>query len=41
MTPEASAKMSQEEVEAHILGAVIVQQFTLRAGMKKFGDKAT
>ena len=38
---KASAKMSQVDVEAHILGVIMVQQFSLRAGINKFGDKAT
>ncbi len=41
MTPEVSAKISKEDVEAHVLGIIMVQQFSLRAGIKQFGDKAT
>ena len=35
------SKISQEDIGAHVLGGIMVQQFSLRAGIKKFGDKAT
>ena len=41
VSPKVSAKISQEDVEAHVLGIIMVQQFSLRAGIKKFGEKAT
>ena len=41
LSPWVLAKISQEDVQAHILGVVMVQQFSLCAGIKKFGDKAT
>ncbi len=39
--PEALAKITQEEAEAHILGLIMVQRFNLCTGIKKFGDTAT
>ncbi len=41
VTPKVSAKISKDDVEAHVLGIIMVQQFSLRAGIKQFGDKAT
>ena len=33
--------MLEEQMAEHILGVVMVQQFSLKAGMAKFGDRAT
>ena len=41
VSPELLAKISKEDVESHVLGIIMVQQFSLRAGINKFGDKAT
>ena len=41
VSPELSAKISKEDVESHVLGIIMVPQFSLRAGIKQFGDKAT
>ncbi len=41
VTPEISVKISQEEVEAHTLGVIMVQEFSLPTGIKKIGDKST
>ena len=41
VSPELSAKISKEDVESHVLGIIMVQQFSLCAGINKFGDKAT
>ena len=32
------AKISEEQIAEHVLGVVMVQQFSLKAGMAKFGD---
>ena len=40
MTPEASQKVSKEAVEAHVLGLIMAQQFSLHVGLNKSGDKA-
>ena len=34
-------EMSTDDLRDHILGVIMVQQFSLRAGINKFGDKAT
>ncbi len=41
VSPKVLTKTSQENVEAHILGIIMVQQFSLLAGIKKFGNQAT
>merc|ERR1712127_645302 len=40
VTPKGARKISKEDVNAHILGVIMAQQFSLHAGLKKFGDKA-
>ena len=41
LSREASMEMSTDDLRDHILGVIMVQQFSLRAGINKFGDKAT
>ena len=41
VSPAVSAKLSEEDLDAHILAVIMVQQFSLRAGIKKFGSQAT
>ena len=41
VSPELSVKISKEDVESHVLGMIMVQQFSLHAGIKQFGDEAT
>ena len=40
VTPDGARKVSKEDVNAHVLGVIMAQQFNLHAGLKKFGDKA-
>ncbi len=39
LSPDMVHKMTQEELNCHVLGVIMTQQFNLRAGLKKFGDK--
>ncbi len=40
VTTEGARKISKEDVNAHVLGVIMAQQFSLHSGLKKFGDKA-
>ena len=40
VTPGVAQKISKEDVNAHVLGVIMAQQFSLHVGLKKFGDKA-
>ena len=40
VTPKAAQKVSNEAVDAHVLGVTMAQQFSLHAGLKKFRYKA-
>ena len=39
VTEMGSINMSQEEINSHILGVAMLQQFSLKAGLKHFGKK--
>ncbi len=41
VSPKLLAKISKEDIDLHILGVIMMQQFSLHVGIKKFGDKAT
>merc|ERR1712127_877817 len=40
VTPDGTQKVSKEDVNAHVLGVIMAQKFSLHAGLKKFGDRA-
>ena len=40
MSEGDSIKMTQEEINSHILGVVMLQQFSLKAGLKHFEKKS-
>ncbi len=39
VTPGGAQKVSKEDVNAHVLGVIMAQQFSLHVGLKKFGDR--
>ena len=39
VTEGDSLEMTQEEINSHIVGVTMLQQFSLKAGLKHFGKK--
>ncbi len=39
-TLDGAQKVPKEDVNTHVLEVIMAQQFSLHAGLKKFGDKA-
>ncbi len=39
MIPQAAQKVLKEAIDAHVLGVIMAQQFSLHTGLKKFGDE--
>ena len=39
VTEGDSLEMTQEEINSHIVGVAMIQQFSLKAGLKHFGKK--
>ena len=40
LTPGDLVNMSEEQLDAHVLGVILAQQYNLNGGMELFGDKA-
>ncbi len=39
LSPNMFHEITKEEVNCHVLGVIVAQQFSLKAGLKKFGNE--